>query len=115
MDISKAQYSKSLAQRTLVSSPIVTNEYSFNENPINHDLERLDITFYVQTAVKLKLFCNHFLNRCSSPNYIDLSFSGKGVTVVVGDDGLEHTHPDLKENYRKRLINGILGFIYSFI
>jgi len=26
--------------------------------------------------------------------------SGKGVTVVVGDDGLEWKHPDLKDNYR---------------
>jgi subtilisin family serine protease len=39
--------------------------------------------------------------------------SGKGVTVVVGDDGLDYNHPDLKENYRKRLSHGILVFAYQ--
>jgi len=26
-------------------------------------------------------------------------YSGKGVTVTILDDGIEHTHDDLKDNY----------------
>ena len=30
-----------------------------------------------------------------------LGYSGKGVVVTIVDDGIEHTHPDLAENYDK--------------
>lgn len=29
----------------------------------------------------------------------DQGYTGKGVTVTVLDDGIDHTHPDLKKNY----------------
>ncbi|CAF0796754.1 unnamed protein product [Didymodactylos carnosus] len=29
----------------------------------------------------------------------DLGVSGKGITVTITDDGIEYTHPDLKNNY----------------
>lgn len=31
----------------------------------------------------------------------ELGFSGKGIKVSILDDGIEYTHPDLKENYDK--------------
>jgi subtilisin family serine protease len=32
----------------------------------------------------------------------DMGYSGKGVRVCVLDDGIEHTHDDLRENYVRR-------------
>ena len=31
--------------------------------------------------------------------YRDFGLSGKGIRVVVLDDGLEYTHPDIMKNY----------------
>ena len=29
----------------------------------------------------------------------DLGFTGKGVVVTILDDGIQHNHPDLAQNY----------------
>lgn len=29
----------------------------------------------------------------------DLGYTGKGVVVTILDDGLDYSHPDLKQNY----------------
>ena len=31
----------------------------------------------------------------------ELGYTGKGIKVSILDDGIEYTHPDLKENYDK--------------
>lgn len=36
---------------------------------------------------------------------IDQGYTGKGVTVTVLDDGIDHTHPDLKKNYVSMIID----------
>ena len=63
---------------------------------------------------KIIQFCNHIAiffqneggHRGNNGNY-DMSvkgawqmgYTGKGVVVTILDDGIEHTHDDLKENY----------------
>ncbi|XP_050442123.1 neuroendocrine convertase 1-like isoform X1 [Adelges cooleyi] len=41
------------------------------------------------------------LNMNLVPVYNELKYTGKGVRVAVIDDGLEHTHDDIKDNYDK--------------
>jgi hypothetical protein len=33
------------------------------------------------------------------PIYFEFNITGTGVNVTVPDDGLEYTHPEIKENF----------------
>ena len=39
------------------------------------------------------------MHRSVSGGDISPSRSGRGVVVSILDDGIEHTHPDLRQNY----------------
>lgn len=39
------------------------------------------------------------LNMNLVPVYEELKYTGKGIRVAIIDDGIEHTHDDLKDNY----------------
>jgi tetraacyldisaccharide-1-P 4'-kinase len=38
--------------------------------------------------------------------YKEFKLSGKGIRVVVLDDGLQHDHPDINKNYVRSLLMG---------
>lgn len=44
------------------------------------------------------------------PVYEELKYTGNGIRIAIIDDGLEHTHEDLKDNYvnTKHLIEKLL-------
>ncbi|XP_022172642.1 neuroendocrine convertase 1-like isoform X2 [Myzus persicae] len=43
------------------------------------------------------------LNMNLVPVYEELKYTGKGIRVAIIDDGIEHTHDDLKDNYDEEI------------
>ena len=60
----------------------------------------------ISLTFKVKLLQENY-GQSGGRKYIDLNikiawdqgYTGKGVTVTVLDDGIDHSHPDLKKNY----------------
>ena len=61
----------------------------------------------MNVSVILHFLLQNNLGQAGGPKGLDINvvpawqqgFSGAGVAVCVLDDGIEHTHDDLKQNY----------------
>lgn len=71
------------------------------------------LCFYLFCITSIKIFLGQTFDRCRSyKGYEKLdinvfpcwnsNITGEGVVVSILDDGLEHTHKDLKKNYDKK-------------
>lgn len=68
-------------------------------------------TVFVQQDCRTSVKENYYdLNVV--PAWYDLKVFGRGVVVIIIDDGLETTHPDLADNYVSTQVH-IFNFIHK--
>lgn len=74
----------------------LTNMKRFSEYEIFTDFKKRQIKRYFRNGITDPLYPSQW--HLNVVQYSDLH-TGKGVIIAIVDDGIQHTHPDLKPNY----------------